>query len=228
MAASAILVAAGSSRRMGFDKLGVELAGKPVLAWSIEAFESCPDISEIVVVASDERFGDLEKWQSSFGWKKVSRIVSGGAERHLSVWNGLEAIDAGSEFAAVHDGARPLIQPKAISLCLESAGQFGAAVLGHPVTDTLKRADSKGEKVESSVSRENLWAMETPQCFSVELLKEAYGKILSTGEIVTDEVSALQKLGREIRLIENPDPNPKITFRGDLIVAGAILENRDY
>src|SRR5258708_7239139 len=109
---SAIIVAAGSSRRMGFDKLFAPLAGKPVLWHSIKAFNDTKDVDEILVVTREEQMDEVEKLVSETGLKKVTKVISGGAERHISVWNGLQAVDSeGSEFIAIHDGARPLEPP---------------------------------------------------------------------------------------------------------------------
>lgn len=136
---AAIIVAAGSSRRAGFDKLLAPLHGVKVLERSIRAFASCREITEIVVVCPEERFhaingADLETEIP------VTR-VDGGAERHESVQNGLAALLYTPEFVAVHDGARPLITVEQISRCIQTAREYGAAASAHPVTDTLKRAD---------------------------------------------------------------------------------------
>lgn len=217
MSVSAIIVAAGSSRRMGFDKLAAQLVGKSVRERSIEAFEKCSEVDEIVVVTSAEISSDFQK---------LTRVVEGGAERHFSVWNGIQAIDPNAEYIAVHDGARPLVTPEAIAKCLAEAKKSGAATLAHPISDTLKRSDSDGHAVVESVSRDLLWAMETPQIFRADLLRAAYEKILEQGELVTDEVSAVQALGTEVLLVENPEPNLKITFPADLQLAEAILAAR--
>jgi 2-C-methyl-D-erythritol 4-phosphate cytidylyltransferase len=214
---SAIIVAAGSSRRMGFDKLSTDLCGQPVIAHSIKAFESCALVSEIIVVTSPERFDLIAQYQTP----KVTQIVAGGAERHFSVWNGLEKASPALPLIAVHDGARPLITSAAISQCAEIARATGAATLAHRIVDTLKRATPGGTIAAESVSRTDLWAMETPQIFHREILLGAYQHILATGELVTDEVSAVQALGTEVHLVENHQPNLKITVAADLAQAQA-------
>ena len=225
MRVSAILVAAGSSRRMGFDKLAADLAGESVLVRSILAFESCPEIAEIRVVTNPEKFGEVTEAARRLGVSKFVEVIAGGAERHLSVHAGLERVGGGCDLVAVHDAARPLVTPSAISRCVAVAASHGAAALAHRVADTLKRGNAAGE-VSAAVPREDLWAMETPQIFSVALLREAYAGILSRGELVTDEVSAVTALGRVVKLVENPEPNLKITVPGDLAVAAAILRAR--
>ena len=147
-------------------------------------------------------------------------MIEGGAERHLSVHAGLSRVAGEIDLVAVHDGARPLVSARAISLCASAAAETGAATLAHRVADTLKRGNDRGE-VDGAVSRDNLWGMETPQIFKLELLHEAYETVIERGDLVTDEVSALEAVGHPIKLVENPDPNLKITVPGDLVVAEA-------
>lgn len=217
MKVSAIIVAGGSSRRMGFDKLAADLAGRSVLSRSISAFQACPQVSEIVLVGSNEPLSENPPI-------KLKATVPGGSERHLSVAAGLEAISADATHIAVHDGARPLIAPLAISMCIEAAAQHRAAALAHRITDTLKRATNDAPPVVTdSVSRDHLWAMETPQSFEASLLREAYQKTLANHSLVTDEVSAIESLGHPIVLVENPSPNPKVTFPADIPLCEALL-----
>jgi 2-C-methyl-D-erythritol 4-phosphate cytidylyltransferase len=225
MRASAILVAAGGSRRMGFDKLAADLDGESVLVRSMLAFEACPGVAEIRVVTNPGKFAEVAAAADRLGMAKFVETVPGGAERHLSVHAGLERIGPDCDFVAVHDAARPLVTPRAISRCLAAAGASGAAALAHRVADTLKRGNAAGEVV-GAVSREDLWAMETPQVFSTALLREAYAAVLARGERVTDEVSAVAALGHPVKLVENPEPNLKITVPGDLAVAAAIVRAR--
>jgi 2-C-methyl-D-erythritol 4-phosphate cytidylyltransferase len=123
---------------------------------------------------------------------------------------------------AVHDGARPLIHPSQISRCLAKARETGAAASARPVSETLKRADEAG-RVCGSVDRSGLWIMETPQVFARPLLVQAYEAVLREGVLVTDEVSALERLGHPVWLVDNPTPNPKITWPPDLAVAERLL-----
>lgn len=223
---SAIIVAAGSSRRMGFDKLEADLCGESVLARSMMAFQECSDVSEIRIVTSLEKIPSVTESARRLNLTKFVEAIEGGAERHLSVSAGLQEVTGEFDLVAVHDGARPLVTPAAISRCASLAAGYGAASLAHRVADTLKRGNEKAE-VSGSVSRENLWAMETPQIFHTSLLKEAYSAVIERGELVTDEVSAIEALGRTVRLVENPEPNHKITVPGDLVVAEAIIRNRE-
>ena len=153
-------------------------------------------------------------------------MVAGGAERHLSVWNGIQAAQLKPhDFVAVHDAARPLITPSAIEACLAKARHHGASSCATPVTDTLKRATADGV-VTGGVERDHLWAMQTPQIFQAELLERAYQHILRANEAVTDEVSAVHRLGVSVVLTRIDEPNFKITHPRDLDLARLVLESR--
>lgn len=208
---TAILVAAGSSQRMGFDKLAALLHGKPVLVHSLQAFMDCDAITEILVICPPERFELLD--QTTF--TKPVRRIDGGAERHLSVANGLAAASPNAQFIAVHDAARPLVSQADILATLDAAKTHGAASLARRVTETLKRSDADG-LTESPVSRENLWFIETPQIFRTELIQSAYANVIKEGISVTDETSALETLSLKTQLIPSTSPNPKITTPADL------------
>ena len=219
---SAIIVAAGSGTRMGFDKLLASLGGAPVILHTLRAFQTCPEVDEIVVVASPDRQEVIQRLADDAGLTKLRAFVPGGAERHLSVWAGIQAVAAECDYVAVHDGARPLIHPSQISRCLAKARETGAAASARPVSETLKRADGSG-RVCGSVDRAGLWIMETPQVFARPLLVQAYESVLREGVLVTDEVSALERLGHPVWLVDNPTPNPKITWPPDLAVAERLL-----
>ena len=222
---SAVIVAAGSSQRMGFDKLRAGLLGRPVLAWTLAAFEMCPSVGEIVLLTRAGSETEMAGLVAQGGFTKVRKILAGGAARHLSVWNGLQALDPLAEFVAVHDGARPLTTPALIEKCLTRARETGAACAAAPVTDTLKRADAAG-RVVGSFDRTGLWAMETPQIFSVPLLRRAYRAVLDSDFTVTDEASAVEHLGEPVTLVAHEDWNGKITYPRDLELAQQILAVR--
>lgn len=218
---SAVIVAAGSSRRMGFDKILTPLAGEPLVRHTVRAFEQCHDVTEIVVVCSRER---QEEFRSAIGeCRKISTIVPGGDARQESVWNGLAAVT--SDFVAVHDAARPLVSPMVISTCFSSAIEHGAAAVAEPVTDTLQRADADRRCVEI-VDREGLWRMQTPQIFRTEELRRACESARNAGVEVTDETSALRRIGGAVFLVENPDWNFKVTVPRDVTLAEFVLQQR--
>lgn len=219
---SAIIVAAGSSRRMGFNKLLAELAGAPVLLRTLEEFQACGDIDEIIVVTGEDVASEIQAWAQSHPLSKLSAIVPGGDERHLSVWNGLQKCSPRSGIIAVHDGARPLINPAQISRCILAARSQRAVACARPMTETIKRAEPDG-RITESIDRTGVWVMETPQVFARDLLTRAYEAVIRDGALVTDEVSAVQHLGEPVFVVENTTPNPKITFPADLVQAERFL-----
>lgn len=220
MSATAVIVAAGSGVRAGFDKVMADLGGRPVLLHSIEAFARTPGIGDIVVVTNPEREAVIRRLAAPQVAGRL-RFVPGGAERHLSVWNGIQA--ATGSLVAVHDGARPLIRPAQIARCLARAAETGAAASARRVSETLMRAHADGTVLEP-VDRTGLWLMETPQVFARTALVASYEKILRDGVAVTDEVSALHASGMCVWLVENETPNLKITWPGDLSHAQRLLE----
>src|SRR4051812_33858480 len=197
---SAIIVAAGSSQRMGFDKLFALLNDKPVVAHTLSAFESADCVDEIIVVGKSDRVGELEELVRQSGFRKVAKVIAGGEQRQDSVRRGLEQDGSSAEYVAVHDAARPLITPEQIARVLTAAREHGAAALAEPVTDTLKRADENGV-VTGGVPREGLFAMQTPQIFERDLLRAAYQTVVEKKLTVTDEVSAVEHHGGKVVLV---------------------------
>ncbi|MGJ8643101.1 MAG: 2-C-methyl-D-erythritol 4-phosphate cytidylyltransferase [Luteolibacter sp.] len=208
---TAIIVAAGSSRRMGFDKLAAELNGRPVLAHTLAAFMDCEEISEIILVSPPERMSLLD--EKTFT-KPLTRI-DGGTERHLSVAAGLAAVSPDAELIAIHDAARPLVSQSDIRATIRAADENGAASLARRVTETLKRTD-ESDLTQEPVARDNLWFIETPQIFETPLIKSAYKHVVENSLTVTDETSALEAIGVKSKLIPSTSPNPKITTPSDL------------
>lgn len=223
---SAIIVAGGSSQRMGSDKLFAVLAGEPLIAHAIRAFEHTMSISEIVVVAREQSHDEIRKIMSAAGFKKVRAIVRGGERRQDSVRAGLDRVDSDSRYVAVHDAARPLVTPEQIERAFEHCRVHGAAALAQPVNDTLKRADSD-LLVVGSVDRHHLYAMQTPQIFERQLIEDAYRAVYAENILVTDEVSAVERLGHKIAVVLNDDFNFKITYPRDLPIADFILRERE-
>jgi 2-C-methyl-D-erythritol 4-phosphate cytidylyltransferase len=222
---TAIIVAAGTSQRMGFDKLFALLGDKPVVAHTIEAFERTDSVQEIVVVARAERVPEFEDLIRQSGFTKVRRVVSGGEQRQDSVSAGLSVVGADATFVAVHDAARPLVTPEQIDRVLARAREHGAASLAAPVTDTVKRAN-EGHFVTDAIPRQNLYAMQTPQIFARALLARAYAAIAADKVVVTDEVSAVEHVGGKVVLVPNDEWNVKITYPRDLLLAHAVLARR--
>jgi 2-C-methyl-D-erythritol 4-phosphate cytidylyltransferase len=220
---TAIVVAAGSSQRLGFDKLMAEIAGKPVIFHTVEAFEKTKSVDEIVLVTRADRVAEFKSTLVSL--TKISAIIAGGEYRHNSVGAGLRQLSSATQYVSVHDGARPLIRPDEIEKVFQQARVHGAAALAEPVRDTLKRAD-ENLLVRESIDRHQVFAMQTPQIFERKLLEEAYQSVSKSGQRVTDEVSAVELLGRPVVLVPNPEVNFKITYQRDLRLAEAVLLER--
>jgi 2-C-methyl-D-erythritol 4-phosphate cytidylyltransferase len=220
-----IIVAAGDSRRMGFDKLLAPIAGKPVIAHTIRAFERAKSVDEIIIVARSDRRNEIEAAVADEKFTKVRSVIPGGKRRQDSVRAGLNAVESAARYVAVHDAARPLITPEQIERVFQRCSTCDAASLAEPINDTLKRADGD-LLVTGSVDREQLYAMQTPQIFERQLLEEAYRAVHAEDVSVTDEVSAVERLGHKVVLVLNDDFNFKITYPHDLPVADFILRKR--
>jgi 2-C-methyl-D-erythritol 4-phosphate cytidylyltransferase len=222
---SAIIVAAGSSQRMGVDKLFAVIADEPVIAHSMRAFDRAPSVSEIIVVARKQRHEEIARIARDAGLQKLRSTVVGGERRQDSVRAGLERVSGEAKYIAVHDAARPLITPDQIERAFEQCRVHSAAALAQPINDTLKRADAD-LVVSGSVDRQQLYAMQTPQIFERALIEEAYRAVFAENVPVTDEVSAVEQFGRKVALVLNDDFNFKITYPRDLPVAEFILIQR--
>jgi 2-C-methyl-D-erythritol 4-phosphate cytidylyltransferase len=222
---TAIVVAGGSSQRMGYDKLLVKLAGKPVVTHALAAFEEAPSVSNIILVGRAERLSDYEKAVEAEGFAKISAVIPGGARRQDSVRCGLLQLDPAAGFVAVHDAARALVGPDLIERIFQLASAHGGAASASPVIDTLKRVDD-ARFVTGGVERNNLFAVQTPQIFSRPLLEKAYEAVFAKGIEVTDEISAVERIGGRVALLPNEEPNFKITYPADLALAEFILQQR--
>ena len=216
---SAVLVAAGASTRMGFDKLSVDLGGETVLHRSIRAFAQCPQVDEIVLVAGKNRaFVEAQ----AADCKKPVQIVTGGATRAESAKNGVLA--ARGTLVAVHDAARPFVSAAVIEAVLDAAKQCGAAAPAVPVKDTIKQAvrgDGKtvpaGCRVENTPDRSTLYAVQTPQCFDRAQYLAALEELdAEKARLVTDDCSLFELTGRPVQLTQGDYANRKITTREDL------------
>jgi len=218
---TAIIVAAGSGTRFGAEKPKqfLEILGQPLIIYTLQKFESCPAIDEIILVLPAGEIESFRQIAPKYNLKKLAKIVSGGKTRAASVWNGLMAVDEKSaEIVAVHDGARPLVAVEEIIKTIEKAKETDAACLVGFVTDTIKEvADGK---IVQTIDRTKLRRALTPQCFRYEILKRAFAQN-EASEIVTDECFLVEKLGVEVSIVEGSSQNIKITTPEDI----AIVEN---
>lgn len=224
---TAIVLAAGQGRRMGttVQKQYLEIQGKPVLYYSLNAFQQSDVIDDIVLVVGE---GQKEycktEFVAKFGFTKVSQIVYGGSERYFSVWNGLQAI-TDSEYVYIHDGARPFVTEEIIARAFESVQVEKACVVGMPVKDTIKIADDDGY-ADYTPNRNLVWLVQTPQVFDLCLIKEAYAELMRLEDIpVTDDAMVVeQMLKKKVKLVEGSYENIKITTPEDLFVAESFLK----
>lgn len=220
---TAIIVAAGKSERMGAgtDKAFLSLGNKPVIAWSLLAFERCAEIDRIVLVVRKEQLLAAKAVVQMFGISKIQKIVPGGMKRQESVQIGLAACDIDTRAVVIHDGARPCITPEVIGEVVKLVKRFPAVTVGRRMTDTVKVVE-KGTTIAKTEDRSKLWMVQTPQAFQVKVLCDAY-KALGKKTEVTDDCQAVERLGETVRIYENRSPNFKITTVEDLQIAGALL-----
>jgi len=221
---SAVIVAAGKGTRMGpgVDKLFLEVAGRPVVAHTWQRFQDADCIDDIIVVVRAGMESEFTALAGRFGFDKPHRFVSGGAERQDSVWNGLEALASAARIVAIQDGARPCTTEGLIEATVQAAREFGAAVAGHPVTDTIKET-ADGRIITRNVDRSQLWAVQTPQSFRVDVIKRALIAVRARGLQVTDDTAACEVIGQAVRLVPSPEPNPKVTTPTDLPYIALLL-----
>lgn len=225
---AAIIVAGGSGKRMGMGikKQFIELEGKSVLAHTVEAFNKCKVVDEIIVVVGKE---DQEKVKREviklYGYTKVTRVVEGGAERQDSVYNGLMATSKETEYVMIHDGARPFISGEIIERALTSTKEKEATVVAVPVKDTIKVVKETLE-VEATPNRNTLWSVQTPQSFKREILVRAYDDAKAKKLQVTDDSMLVEAYGHKVYIVEGDYNNIKITTPEDLAIGQAILKGR--
>ena len=220
---TAIIVAAGKSERMGAgtDKAFLSLVNKPVVAWSLMAFEKCAEIDRIVLVVRKDQQLAAKAVCQMFGISKLDKIVAGGNKRQDSVQAGLAVCDLDTRTVVIHDGARPLVTPELIAEVVKLGVRTGAATVGRRMVDTVKSVD-KGTTITKTESREKLWQVQTPQAFQFRVLRDAY-KALGKNE-VTDDCQAVEMNGGTVKIYESNRLNLKITTPDDLQVAAALLK----
>ncbi len=221
-----LIVAAGSGSRMGADcnKLLLPLAGRPVLAWTLDAACSADEIEWIGIVGQPQDRPSImlmvEGREKPFDW------INGGATRQESVQFGLAGLPSTAKAVLIHDGARCLVEPDLINRCAEAAASGDSAIAATPVTDTIKRVNDQGF-IAGTPERKELWAAQTPQGFSVDELRQAHQQALINGWSVTDDASLFERLGLPVRIIESGPSNIKVTTPFDLIIAEAVIALRD-
>jgi 2-C-methyl-D-erythritol 4-phosphate cytidylyltransferase len=216
-----VVAGAGISQRMGVDKVFVSLAGKPLLAWSVDVCQSCEQVDQIVIVLHESKLDLGRKLVAERGWSKVVEVCPGGDRRQDSVRQGLSKLK-GCDWAIIHDGARPFLTLELIRDGLEAARSTGSAVAAVPVTDTVKRGDSD-LMVRETLNRQELWAAQTPQVFRFDIITEAHEQIKDD---VTDGASMVEQLGYKVKLYMGSYDNIKITTLEDLALAEVIARKK--
>jgi len=203
------------------------LKGKPIIAHTLEAFYSLDIVQGITLVVSPgEEELMREKVLDIYPPKKPIKLVQGGAERQHSVYNGLKELPSDTQLVAIHDGARPLITPQVIERSFEVAKRWGAAVAGMPVKDTIKVVDSNG-RVKDTPDRSYLWLVQTPQTFRYSLIMEAHKRAIEDNFLATDDSALVERLGKEVYMIEGGYENLKVTTPEDIAIAEEILTTRE-
>jgi 2-C-methyl-D-erythritol 4-phosphate cytidylyltransferase len=222
----AVVVAAGRGTRFGRPKQMVELAGKPMIAWSVEAFASMPEIAELVVVTEHEFVESLEALVHSRVRHSSVRVVRGGADRQASVASGLEALSDQVTAVLVHDGARPLVRTADVRAGMRAVRPGTGALLATPVVDTVKTADAEG-KVTRTLDRSSLWAAQTPQFATARDLRRAHADAVRREQPpATDDAVLLERAGLDVLIVEGSAENFKVTLPSDLARAEALLRDR--
>jgi len=222
---AAIIAAGGTSSRMeGINKLFEEIDGVPVLAMTISVFESCKNISEIIVVCNENDIVAVADLCALMRFKKVKKIVKGGENRVISVSNGLAALSDDIKIVAIQDGARPLVTEEIINRTITSAAQYGSGAPCVPVKDTVKRAVNG--IVTETPDRATLFAVQTPQTFDKDLIKAAIFNAIDKNLPITDDCSAVEAIGGKVVLTKGSYDNIKITVPGDLALARTIYFER--
>ena len=217
----AVIVAAGSASRMGgIDKVMAPLGGEPMIVRTVRAFQECDAISEIVIVTREDLIQTIAGLTREM--PKVTAVVAGGASRQESVHLGLNALSHKVKLAAIHDGARPFITWQLIDWVVRAANTYGAAAPAIPVKDTIKEV--QGFVVKNTPDRSALRAVQSPQVFDYDMLRAALKKAKEDGAEVTDDCSAVERMGMSVKIVEGDERNIKITTPLDLKIGELLLE----
>jgi 2-C-methyl-D-erythritol 4-phosphate cytidylyltransferase len=221
----ALIAAAGKSTRLKdrLPKQFIEIQDKPILAYTMEKFEKCDLVNEILLVVPEDYLGYCStEIVDRFDFRKIKKIVSGGEERQDSVYNGLLAIPKNTSIVLVHDGVRPFISISKIEESINLCKEYKAVILALPVKETIKRIEDN--YVVTTLNREKIWSVQTPQVFDYKILLDAYQKAKEDKFIGTDDSSLVERIGVRVRVLEGEYNNIKITTKEDLILAEQILK----
>lgn len=221
---SVVVVAAGSSVRMGEDKLYMDLCGKPVLAHTLLALNGCSFVKEIILVTRADTLEKASQLCADYGIDKIRKIVCGGKNRNESALAGLSEISRSARIVLIHDGARPLVTEDVVYDAMHTAAIYKCAAPAVPVTDTVK--ETNGDAVVRTLERNNLSAVQTPQAFIPEIIKASLSAAVRDHKEFTDDCAAVEAMGFKVRLSKGSPENIKITRPTDIQTAAAILAAR--
>lgn len=223
---TALIPCAGKGKRMGnaVNKLYLDLGGRPLLAYTLDLFQSNSLITEIVLVAAESEIEYCRREiVDKYGFSKVKHLIPGGGERQESVSNGLQHIEREAELVLIHDGARPFLDNNTLNRAVAAGWEKGAAVVGVPVKDTVKIV-AEDYSVKTTPPRQFLWLAQTPQVFRKDIIVKAYAEAANKGWTGTDDASLVEELGLPVYMVPGEYTNIKITTPEDLLLAGEILK----
>lgn len=219
---SVVVVAAGSSTRMGFDKVLADVGGLPVIVRCLKSFEEAPSVSEVVVVTRTDLVPEVARLCQDFGLSKVVKVIRGGEDRTQSARLGTLECTSKAKLIAIHDGARPFVTVQVIEDAVAQAAVNGAAAPAVPVKDTIKAAHDG--LVERTLDRSELYAVQTPQVFDGDLIRAALQKAVDDGVSLTDDCAAVERLGMKVALTPGDERNIKLTTPTDLLIGEVLSE----
>lgn len=225
MFVSVIIPAAGFGERMGatIGKQFLLLSGKPILVHTIERFQACDAVNEIIVATQKTSFSLIEEIKHTFALTKLKPPVAGGQRRQDSIVNAMRTIDERSDIISVHDAVRPFVHLKEITQSIETAKFFGASIVAVRAKDTMKLATTDG-RVEKTLSRSSLWSVQTPQTFQRKILFDAYDFAVKNGITATDDSFLVEQIGISPIIVEGGYENIKITTPDDLLLAELLVK----
>ncbi|MFC4323864.1 2-C-methyl-D-erythritol 4-phosphate cytidylyltransferase [Litchfieldia salsa] len=220
-----IVLAAGQGKRMnaGRNKQFLMINSVPLIIHTLKLFEEDECCSGIILVINEKETDEIESLLQEYLFNKEIKIVAGGKERQDSVYNGLKAL-CGEEIVLVHDGARPFVKIPFIHSLVDMANTHGSAVLGVPVKETIKQV-AEDSAIIKTIDRSDVWSIQTPQAFKVEIIKQAHQKAAEEEFLGTDDASLVERLGKNVYIVESDYKNIKLTTPEDLLFAEAILSN---
>jgi len=226
----AIILAAGKSQRTGkINKVFYQILGRPLIYYTVKAFENHPKIQKIILVVRKNEFRRASSFTRKYKLKKIAAVIIGGKERQYSAYNGLKA--AGSlgaktgDLILFHNGANPLVSEREITEVIKEAKKYKAALVAQPLKDTLKKSD-KWNFIKETIPRENLWLAQTPQVIEYTLALKAFEKAKKDKLYGTDDISLIERLGEKVKIIPASSQNIKVTKREDLETIKILLKNK--